>query len=62
MVSSVDWDGKVNEKESFILNDSKNYFELYENEYKKIYKYHLTKETDTDYLFLMIKQKFDSMN
>lgn len=62
MVSSVDWGGKVNEKESFILNDSKNYFKLYESEYKKIYYHHLTKETDTDYLFLMIKQKFDSMN
>ena len=62
MVSSVDWGGKVNEKESFILNDSKNYFKLYESEYKKIYYHHLTKETDIDYLFLMIKQKFDSMN
>ena len=32
MLSSVDWGGKVNEKESFILNDSKNYFKLYESE------------------------------
>jgi len=41
---------------------SKNYFKLFESEYKKIYYYHLTKETDVDYLFLMIKQKFDPIN
>ena len=61
MVSSVDWKGKVSEKESFILDDSKKYFELYETDYKKIYFHHLTKNTDVDYLYMMIKQKYDSM-
>ena len=61
MVSSVDWKGKVSEKESFILDDSKKYFELYETDYKKIYFHHLSKDTDVDYLYMMIKQKYDSM-
>lgn len=61
MISSVDWKGDVNSKNQFILEDSKQYFKLYESEYKKLYYYHLTQKTDIDYLYMMIKQKYDSM-
>ncbi|MAJ07152.1 MAG: hypothetical protein CL827_09900 [Crocinitomicaceae bacterium] len=61
MVSSVDWRGDVNSKNHFILDDSKQYFKLYESEYKKIYYHHLNQKTDIDYLYMMIKQKYDSM-
>ena len=61
MVSSVDWKGDVNSKNQFILDDSKQYFKLYESEYKKIYYHHLNQKTDIDYLYMMIKQKYDSM-
>ena len=61
MISSVDWRGDVNSKNQFILEDSKQYFKLYESEYKKLYYYHLNQKTDIDYLYMMIKQKYDSM-
>ena len=61
MISSVDWKGDVNSKNQFILEDSKQYFKLYESEYKKLYYYHLNQNTDIDYLYMMIKQKYDSM-
>ena len=61
MISSVDWRGDVNSKNQFILEDSKQYFKLYESEYKKLYYYHLNQKTDIDYLYMMVKQKYDSM-
>ena len=48
-------------KDKFILDDPKKIFKIWENNFKKLYRYDLTDDRDLDYLILMIKQKFDSI-
>ena len=55
------WGGKGGTKKSFILDDPKNMFSIWENKYKQLYEYDLKDDKDLDYFVLMIKQKYDSV-
>ena len=59
------WDGtRVNVEKStkeFVLDDPKEMFTIWENDYKKLYSYDLKETKDLDYFLLMIKQKYDSV-
>lgn len=46
----------------FVLDDPKNMFSIWENDYKKLYSHDLIDSKDLDYFVLMIKQKYDSLN
>ena len=55
------WGGKGGTIKSFILDDPKNMFSIWENKYKQLYEYDLKDDKDLDYFVLMIKQKYDSV-
>ena len=59
------WDGtRVNVEKStkeFILDDPKDMFTTWENDYKKLFSYDLKDTKDLDYFILMIQQKYNSV-
>jgi len=57
----VNWDGSKSTKKPFVLDDPKNIFSTWENDYKKLYSLDLNDTKNIDYFILMIKQKYDSV-
>ena len=47
-------------KNKFTMDDPKELFAVWKNDYKELYTYDLKNNDDLDYLVLMMKQKFDS--
>ena len=61
MIRKVDFTGNVKSiPTKFTLDDPKNIFRLFVNEYKEVYTLSIKDNKDIDYILLMIKQKFDS--
>ena len=60
-LSRIDFKGDVkSKKKKFVLDDPKKLFSLLKNKYKEAYTLKLKDNKNLDYVFLMLKQKFDS--
>ena len=61
MIRKVDFTGNVKSVPTkFTLDDPKNLFTLFVNEYKELYTLSIKDTKIIDYILLMMKQKFDS--
>lgn len=61
MIRKVDFTGNVKSVPTkFTLDDPKNIFTLFVNEYKELYTLSIKDTKNIDYILLMMKQKFDS--
>jgi hypothetical protein len=60
-LSRIDFKGDVkSKKKKFVLDDPKKLFSLLKNKYRETYTLKLKDNKNLDYVFLMLKQKFDS--